>query len=207
MTDFTLYYHHNSGHAYKVAMFFALADLPVTKIWIDINQPRDQRPAEFQRVAAYGEVPVLLHNEKVILQSDNILLYLSEVTGRFGPFGAMTWADIRQWLFWEANRLGLALPNLRFAHKFDPTMPTGAVEWLNGRINLDLNRFEKELRDGRAFLLGERLTICDLSLAGYIFWADEAKIDLKQWPRVFAWRENLQRQPGWKPPYDLMPPQ
>ena len=202
--SYILYYHPNSGHAYKTALFFALADITVDMRFVDIGKPLEERPEAFRSVAKFGEVPVLIDHDKIIVQSNNILLYLAEQTGFFGPFGDVSWTDIRMWLFWEANRLGLALPNLRFAHRFDPTMPKGALEWLEMRINRDLTRFDRELSDGRPFILGDHLTIPDLSLCGYIFWANEAKVQLEAWPHVFAWRERLKMQKGWLSPETLM---
>lgn len=205
MSKYLLYYHQDSGHANKVAMFFALTDTPVEKKWVDIHQARDKRPIEFQNVAKFGEVPTLIHEGKSVVQSNNILLYLAEQTGLLGPYGSVAWADIRTWLFWEANRLGLALPNLRFAYRFDPSTPKGAIEWLEKRIDIDLSRLEKEFSDGRPFILGDKITIADLSLAGYIFWAEEGRVQLEKWPRVLAWRESFKDLKGWKTPYDLMP--
>jgi len=202
---YSLYYHPKSGHAYKVGLFFALSSIPVSMCFVDIDKPLEMRSTDFQKYTKFGEVPTLVHKNKVLAQSNNILLYLAEQTGRLGPFADVSWTDIRMWLFWEANRLGLALPNLRFAYHYDPTMPKGAFEWLHMRLDRDLNRFEKELADGRMFILGKEITIADLSLAGYIFWADEAKIELEKWPRVFAWRERLKEQSGWLAPKDLMP--
>jgi glutathione S-transferase len=203
--SYVLYYHPNSGHAYKVAMFFALGDIPVTMRFIDIGRPHQERPADFRERAPFGEVPLLIDGERALAQSNNILLHLAERTGLFGPFDGVGWADIRTWLFWESYRLGVALPNLRFGHRFDPSMPKGALEWLDMRIRGDLSRLEKELADGRPFILGEQLTIVDLSLAGYIFWADQGKVELADWPNVFQWRERLTKQKGWQPPEQLMP--
>jgi glutathione S-transferase len=50
-------------------------------------------------------VPVLEHDGRVLLQSAAILEYLSEHAGRFGGAEAEARQDIREWLFWDADRL------------------------------------------------------------------------------------------------------
>ena len=58
-----------------------------------------------------------------------------------------------------------------------------------------------------AFLLGERPTIADISMAGYVFFpVEETGFDFEaSYPAIDAWRERIKALPGWKHPYDLMP--
>src|SRR3546814_15070874 len=50
-----------------------------------------------------------------------------------------------------------------------------AVQWLAGRFKEDVGRLDKELRDGRRFILDDELSIADFSLAGYLFWSNQAQ--------------------------------
>jgi glutathione S-transferase len=65
---------------------------------------------------------------------------------------------------------------------------------------------EKHLTE-RPFLLGERPTIADFSLAGYVYYPpEEMGFDLElAFPAINSWRRRLAALPGWKPPYELMP--
>jgi glutathione S-transferase len=65
---------------------------------------------------------------------------------------------------------------------------------------------EKHLAD-RAFMLGDRPSIVDFSLAGYAYYPkEETGFDIAtDYPALHAWRERLAALPGWKPPYDMMP--
>ena len=58
----------------------------------------------------------------------------------------------------------------------------------------------------RPFMLGERPTIVDFSLAGYLFYlAAETGFDIeREFPAIYAWRQRLANLPGWWPPYELM---
>jgi glutathione S-transferase len=65
---------------------------------------------------------------------------------------------------------------------------------------------EKHLAD-RPFVLGERPTIVDFSMAGYVYYpSEETGFDIeKAFPAIHAWRQRLAALPGWKRPYELMP--
>ena len=151
----------------------------------------------------FGEVPLLLHNDQVLAQSNAILHYLAVHTGRWGGETPERLANALQWLFWEANRLGLSLPNVRFANKFDATgYPQGALTWLQERLQLDIQRLADEFKDGRMFILDDEPTIADFSFCDYLYWSDQAHLRVPT--EVSTWLERNSGLPGWKEPYGLM---
>ena len=58
---------------------------------------------------------------------------------------------------------------------------------------------------GRRWIVGNRLTIADLSAAGYMYFPTEYGVDWTDFPAIGAWTERIAAEPGWKHPYDLMP--
>lgn len=196
-----LYGNKQSGHSYKVALALALLGLPHEYRAVDLMVPRPERPAGFRAVSRFGEVPVLVvEGRPPLVQSNAILLHLARTTGRLGgddPDG------IAQWLFWESNRVGLSVPNLRLARKFMPDTPPEVVAWLEGRAVGDLDRLDLELAD-KPFLMGDTVTVADLSCCGYLFWLDQAGLDAARWPAMAAWLDRVRTVPGWKHPYELL---
>ena len=59
----------------------------------------------------------------------------------------------------------------------------------------------------RPFLLGDRPTIADISLSGYVFYpVDESGIDIAgTYPNLGAWIDRLRELEGWGDPYEVMP--
>jgi glutathione S-transferase len=59
---------------------------------------------------------------------------------------------------------------------------------------------------GRPFMLGDKPSIVDFSLAGYVFYpAAETGLDIaSRFPAIDVWRGRLAGLPGWRPPYELM---
>jgi glutathione S-transferase len=59
----------------------------------------------------------------------------------------------------------------------------------------------------RPFIIGDRPTVADLSMCGYLsFPIEESGYDLAtRSPPVAAWLQRIAALPGWKAPYDLLP--
>jgi glutathione S-transferase len=200
----TLFGSLQSGHSFKPRLLMLLAGISHRYVAIDISQPREQRPEDFQQVAPYGEVPVLLQDGVVLAQSNAILLHLARQFGVFGANDATGWNAITQWLFWEANRIGRSFPNLRWCRRFGPASDPGLVAWFEATAIADLGRLNAELAS-RPFLLDEP-TIADFSCAGYLIYGDAhaCGIDLGQWPHVVLWLDRIRALPGFVSPQNCM---
>jgi glutathione S-transferase len=196
-----LYGNRESGHSYKARLALTLLALPHEYRPVDITLARGERPAEFRAASRFGEVPVLLVDGVPLAQSDAILAYLARLTGRLG--GALEPHRIDEWLFWEANRIGFSLPNLRFAKVFAPETSPEVVAWLAARVTADLDRLEDELAR-REFLLGAALTVADIACCAYMFWPEQAGIDLAAWRNVSRWLAAIRAMPGWQHPDRLL---
>jgi len=203
MRDLVLYGNHESGHSYKVRLFLTLAGIPHRYVWIDLDVPRAARPEEFRRASQFGEAPVLVADGVPQAQSNAILLTLARETGRFGPPPGSSWEQLTTWLFWEANRIGFSLPNLRWYRRGWGTAPPGALEWIESRVLVDMARLDEELAR-RPYLAGDVPSIADLSASAYVFLGAEAGIDPARWPAVQAWLDRIRTLPGWAPQYTLM---
>lgn len=201
MDAFALFGNRDSGHAYKVRLMLSLSGLPHAYTEIDLDLPREQRPEPFRSLAKYGEVPLLLHNGRPYVQSNAILLHLAGYTGRFGGESGERMERVREWLFWEANRVGFSLANLRYGQKY---LPAGAASdgqaMLRERFNADIALLDAELADGRAFILDDVPSVADISLCGYMYWPEQAAVSMPA--QVQAWLDRISALPGWRHPYD-----
>lgn len=200
MARYVLYGHPDSGHSYKVRLALTLLGLEHEYRHVEVSAPREARRADWRAASRFGEIPVLEADGRPIVQSDAILLHLARATGRLG------WEvdpdRLIEWLFWEANRIGLSLPNLRLHLKWGPRAEP-VEDWLRGRLKADLGRLDEELA-GRPFLMGETVSAADIACCGYLFYTDQIALDLGPWPGVTAWLDRIRALPGWKHPYDLM---
>lgn len=202
MSEFKLYGNCESGHSYKVKLMFEVARVPHAYQEIDLRLERAERPEPFRSEAKYGEVPLLIHDGQPYVQSNAILLHMAEHLKAFGGETQQRLERAREWLFWEANRIGFSMAHLRYGQKFDPTAYAGTVlPWFRNRYNADIERLAAELADGRAFLLDDQASIADFSICGYMYWPEQAQVDYPA--RVQAWLERIAALPGWRHPYRM----
>jgi glutathione S-transferase len=203
MTQPVLYCHRESGHSYKVALALTLMDVAFEQRAVDLNLARELRPDDFRRASMFGEVPAFVDEDGLAVTQSNAIL--DHVARRYRKLDGTTPAAqtrVREWLAWEANRIAMSLPHLRFSRRFTPAGEALETYW-TGRMNADLDRLDGVL-DGTPFLAGDTPTIADISCCGYLFWADQAEVDLARWPAVVAWLERIGSLPRFKAPYDLL---
>lgn len=202
MSNPELYGARDSGHSYKIRLAMLLGGVDHAYQAIDISVPRDQRPEPFRSLAVYGEVPLLVDSGEVLIQSNACLLHLAE------KYSLLGWRDDRErhlvtrWLFWEANRIGRSYANLRWCRLFGSNEDPGLVGWFESTAVADLDRMNQEFA-AQPFLLG-RVTIADLSLAGYLLYGDDIGLDMTRWPHVMRWLDRIRALPGWRHPHEVM---
>jgi glutathione S-transferase len=203
MTDLVLYGHPDSGHACKVALALALAGLPHRVVRVDIWAPRDSRPADFLAATPFAEVPVLMIDGQAHLQSGAILLDLAT---RFACLGGEAPEGLRrgrELLLWEANRIGMCLPQLIEARRVQGQgFPPGAVEWLQMRYAVDRARFDALLGDG-PFFHGPTPGIGDCAIWGYVQWLDKAGVAAT--PRMADWTRAMRALAAMRAPEAFFP--
>lgn len=199
-----LYCNRESGHSYKVALALTLMDVRFEQRGVDLMLPREQRSEDFRKASLFGEVPTLVDDEGLaICQSNAILDHLARRYRKLDGATPAAQTRVREWLAWEANRLAMSFPHLRYSRRFSPADPV-LEAWWTARMQADFDRLDQHLCE-RAFIVGGAVSIADVSCCGYLFWPEQAGVDLAPWPAIVAWLGRIRSQPGWRAPYDLLP--
>jgi glutathione S-transferase len=139
-------------------------------------------------------------------QSGAILVWLAETTGHFAPAADQRYEALR-WIMFDNHKFTNNHAMHRFQKSFMPEPVHPAIlAFLRGRTESSFAIADKHLAN-RAFMLGDKPTIADFSMAGYVYYPpEETGFDIAaDYPALDAWRQRLAALPGWKPPYDLMP--
>ncbi len=200
-----LFGHPDSGHALKVKFFLDWLEIDHQYEYVDIFSDRDTRSVEFINASKFSEVPTLIDNNEYYTQSNAILIYLAD---KFEVFkNTKEKQKCLEWFVWEANKIGLCLPQLRadkkLAKKFSGfELSQGAREWLFNRYLFDVNVLDSELADKRPFILGKDISPADFSLSAYLMYADEAEVEIPK--NVQTWLNRLKEQKGWQSPYLML---
>lgn len=200
---------HGSPHSlptYRVALMLRLCGVGFRFRYVSF-QRRTHLTPEFRALSRWGQVPVLEHDGRMLLQSAAILEYLSETFNRFGG-GGTTRQDIREWLFWDADRL---YPPLYGWYGVDlgrrGLLPLSFDDAIVARWEA-LGKAALGVLDAHLaaspFLVGTEPTIADIASYANIAFARLSGRNLAEWPNVAAWAGRIEALPAFAAPFDLL---
>ena len=208
MAEYQLHCFAQSGNCYRAALMLNLIGANWEPVWVDFFANGATRKPDYrENINEMGEAPVLVHGGKHLSQSGVILTYLANRSGKFKPQGEDEELEALRWIIFDNQKVNGFLGPFRFLRTLvKPPGDPAVLAFLKGRIDGNLAIVNKRLAS-RKFLLGERPTIADISLAGYLYYPpEEFGFDIaKDYPAIAAWCERIKALPGWKHPYDLMP--
>lgn len=187
MPHYTLHGSPHSLPTYKVALMLRLSGHPFSFRYVSFQKGMHRMP-EFQTLSRWGQVPVLVEDEQVYVQSAAIVEHLSETLDRFkGPDPAARQA-VREWLFWDVDALFPAVFGCYAAEldrkkllslNIDPVI----VAFRRHGTEAALSSLETKLGPG-AFLCADVPTIADVFCLGDIAFAQVCGFDLDRWPNI-----------------------
>lgn len=204
MSEFRLHCFADSGNAYKVALMLELTGQDWEAVFVDFFNGQTRQQDWRDAVNDQGEVPVLEHAGRRLTQSALILEYLAGHTGRFGARDEEERREIWRWMLFDNHKFTSYYATLRFLYCLKQSGETPVTGFLRERALAAYGVVDAHLAD-RSFMLGERPTIADLSLAGYVFMPEDTGIVLETFSHMEAWKARLRALSGWKPPHELMP--
>ena len=207
MAEYQLYCFAQSGNAYRAALMLNLIGADWKPVFVDFFKGETRGPTYRGEINEMGEVPVLAHGDRKLSQSGVILTYLARRSGKYLPQGEAEELEALRWIIFDNQKVNGFLGPYRFLKNFaKPAGDPAVLAFFKGRIDGNLGIVNKRLEKA-PFLVGDRPTIADVSLAGYLYYpVEEFGFDIGQdHPAIAAWRERMKALPGWKHPYDLMP--
>jgi len=199
---FTLYGHQLSGPTYKVALMLALSREPFTYQHVDLRAGAHKLP-DYLAKNRYGQVPCLYDGTHYFCQSASILQYLAEVLKKFGGKNAEEHARIREWMFWDFDRLA---PGVYRSRGFKLGIRKAGQEVIDsfkadGEAGLAV--LESHLAKHQ-WLVGDKPTIADIDCYGVVHHAP-LNFDLSKYPKLSDWKKRFEALPGFGTPEQLVP--
>jgi glutathione S-transferase len=196
-----LYGHYLSIPSCKVGLMLSMSGIPHSFHHIDLLKGA-QKELSFQALNRFGQVPVVVHANKTIVQSDVILVYLAEQFAALDGGTEEERLGVREWLCWQADRLW-NIARARSQLKFQNGAPD-VVEQLQNASRDALGVLNAHL-EGGDFIVGELPTIADVACFTVIGHAADAEIDIGQWFAITAWQARMNALEGCGDLNDVMP--
>ncbi len=158
------FYFNGSPNPTKVALFLEEAGLPYEAIPVDTRRGQ-QFAAEYLAINPNGKVPAIVDGDVTVFDSNAILLYLAEKTGKFLPPPAAR-GEMLSWLMFVAAGVGpFSGQAVHFRH-FAPER----VPYAHNRYQYEAERHYGILDQrlaSRPYLVGDIYTIVDMAAWGW----------------------------------------
>lgn len=158
---------------------------------------------EFLDMNPNGMVPLLEDGDFRLWESNAISQYLaaSAPPSDFYPADNRRRADIHRWQHWEQAHFNRAIGSYLFENMLKGLMNIGEPDQARlDEAEKDFHRFaavlDKHL-EKRNFLLGDKLSLADFSVASMSHFLDAAKVPYHSYKNICAWLKRLDEVPAW----------
>ncbi|MBO9575536.1 MAG: glutathione S-transferase N-terminal domain-containing protein [Sphingobium sp.] len=158
----------------KVSIALEELGLPYEPHAVDIMKD-ENKSADYLAFNPNAKIPVIIDPDGPggqpigIVESNNILLYLAEKTGKLWPADAAERIEARGWLFFQAAHIGPMFGQVGFFHKFagkdyEDKRPRDRYVAESKRL---LAILEDRLAT-RRWMMGDDYTMVDISMLGWV---------------------------------------
>lgn len=163
-----------------------------------------QKTPEHLAMNRFGQVPVLKHGGRTVCQSDTILWYIAQETGKFGGRNEDEKLRISEWLNWDLSDMAIGVGISRFFNRMAPNTGQETRDFVRARGERALATLDRHLGTSK-FLVGPSPTIADIAIFPWVATAEEGGFNIANYPNVQAWAERMLTFPGAAHPYKIMP--
>ncbi|ANN65170.1 glutathione S-transferase family protein [Bordetella bronchialis] len=162
------FYFNPGPNPMKVALLLEELGLAYETVPVDMRKGDQHRP-DYVAINPNAKVPALVDGDATIFDSNAILIYLAEKTGRFLPPGAAGSADRAQllsWLMFIATGVGPYSGQAVYFRVFTPEPNAAALNRYDFEAERHWRILDQRLA-GRPYLLGDTYTIADMAMWGW----------------------------------------
>ena len=158
------FYFNGSPNPTKVALFLEEAGIAYEPVAVDTRRGQ-QFSAEFLAINPNGKVPAIVDGGVTVFDSNAILLYLAEKTGKFLP-GPAHRGELLSWLMFVATGVGpFSGQAVHFKHFAIEKVPYAQKRYLY-EVERHYGILDQRLKT-RRYLVGNIYTIVDMDAWGW----------------------------------------
>jgi glutathione S-transferase len=200
---FTLHGSMLSGPTYTAGLMLSLSRHPFSYIHVNLREGQHKQP-DYLVKNRYGQVPALRDGQTFLVQSAAILEHLAESLKKFEGKTPLEKIRIREWLFWQWDKLAVPLLRLRARNRGFRQFGDEIRTMYDTEAKAALAVIENELGKSE-WIVGKKPTIADIGIYAVVRYSPEAMIDLTPYPNVNAWKKRIEALPGFGTPEQILP--
>jgi len=160
------FYYSGAPNPTKLAHFLEEAGLPYEPIPVD-GRKGDQHKPEFLAVNPNAKVPAIVDGDVTVFDSNAILLYLAEKTGKFlPPKGDKLRGELLSWLLFVASGVGPYSGQLVHFRTYAPEKNEYAINRYAFEAQRHFGIVDARLAKHK-YMVGDTYTIVDMDLWGW----------------------------------------
>ena len=188
------FYFHHTPNPMKVALYLTETELAFELVAVDTLKG-EQHTDKFKAINPNSKVPAIEDDGVRVFDSNAILLYLSEKTGKLAGKPEDR-GELLSWLMFIASGLGPYSGQSVHFRKAAPEQIPYAINRYLREAQRHYQVLETHL-EGRDYIVGDELTIADISAWG---WIDKAAFvlddGLAQFPNLAKWFDRINSRPS-----------
>jgi glutathione S-transferase len=198
-----LYMNLLSPNVRRVRLAAAVLELQLEEKRLDFTKGEHKSP-EYLALNPNGAVPTLVDGDFVLTESRAIMQYLASKKPESGlfPRDEQARAEITRWQFWDASHFSPQLGTLTFEKFIKPTFGMGAPDQHKIEEAITgVRRFAAVLNEhleGKQYVVGNALTIADLTIACSLMYAKQTDAPLGDFPNIEAWFARISGMDAWQ---------
>ena len=163
----------------------------------------DQFKTDFKKISPFSKIPVIVDHDKKknIFESEAILIYLAEQSGKF--YDKEDRLEVNQWLMAQMSYVGPMLGQHHQFHHYNP----GKSQFGEERYFKISKRIYEELDERLSqsgFLAGENYTIADIGTFPWIARHEWHDIGLKNYKNLTRWYVEISERDAVKKGFKFM---
>jgi glutathione S-transferase len=198
-----LYINPMSPNVRRVRLTAAVLGLQFEEKKLDFAKGEHKNP-EYLALNPNGAVPTLVDGDFVLTESRAIMQYLASKKPEKGllPRDERARADVTRWQFWDSSHFSPQIGTVVFQRIIKPMMGMGAPD--AGKVDEALANFHRfaailnKRLEGRQYVVGDSMTLADLTLASSLMYAKQAEVPLAEFTNVQAWFSRISDMDAWK---------
>lgn len=198
-----LYLNPLSPNVRRVRLTVAMVGLKLEEKPLDFSKGEHKHP-DYLALNRNGAVPTLVDGEFVLSESRAIMHYLASKRPESGllPREEQARADVARWQFWDASHFSPPLGTLVFEKIIKPMMRMGEPD--QHQVEDAITNFRRfgavlEARlNGKQYVVGNNLTIADLTIACSLMYATQTDAPLSEFPSIESWFSRITALEAWK---------
>ena len=198
-----LYINKLSPNVRRVRLTAAVLGLQLEEIALDFTKGDHKKP-DYLALNPNGAVPTLTDGDFVLTESRAIMQYLASKKPESGllPRDERGRSDVTRWQFWDAAHFSPQVGTLLFQRMLKPMFGMGdpdAAKIEEALVNF--RRYAAVLNqhiEGKTYVLGDALTLADLTLASTLMYAKQVDVPLAEFPHIQSWFSRITALEAWQ---------